>query len=181
MDIKKFVNTTSRAWAIPILASLHAGVAGRQAPLLAATGASRTAFAQSMDHLISIGLLERNPGYGHPLRPEFRLTQFGVSAATIANKIQSVTAEEDQGLLRRSWTLPVLTAIHRPSYFNDIKRNLRTITDRALSQSLKTMEVRSWVVRHVDEASRPPRTTYRAVNTGGLISSVTASEISFLG
>ena len=181
MDIEVFVNTTSRAWAIPILANLHAGIAGRQAPLLAATGASRTAFAQSMVHLISIGLLERNPGYGHPLRPEFRLTELGVSAAAIANKIQSVTAEEDQGLLRRSWTLPVLAAVHRPSHFNDIKRNLRTITDRALSQSLKTMEVRSWVHRHVDEAARPPRTIYRAVNTGGLISSVTVSEINFHG
>lgn len=179
MDIKAFVNTTSRAWAIPILSSLHAGIAGRQAPLLAATGASRTAFAQSMDHLISIGLLERNPGYGHPLRPEFRLTQLGASAAAIAHKIQSVTAKEDQDLLRRSWTLPVLTTIHRPSHFNDIKRNLRTITDRALSQSLKAMETRSWVQRSVDEAARPPRSIYRAMNTGGLISSVTATEISF--
>jgi len=179
MDIGTFVNTTSRAWAIPILANLHAGIAGRQAPLLAATGASRTAFAQSVEHLISMELLERNPGYGHPLRPEFRLTQLGVSAAAIANNIQSVTAEEDQDLLRRSWTLPVLTALHRPSHFNDIKRNLRTITDRALSQSLKTMEVRSWVLRSVDKAARPPRSIYCAVNTGGLISSVAASEVSF--
>lgn len=179
MDIETFVNTTSRAWAIPILANLHAGIAARQAPLLAATGASRTAFAQSMEHLISIGLLERNPGYGHPLRPEFRLTKLGVSAAAIAHRIQSVTAEEDQDLLRRSWTLPVLTAIHRPSHFNDIKRNLRTISDRALSQSLKAMETRSWVQRNVDEAARPPRSIYCAVNTGGLISSVAASEIIF--
>lgn len=179
MDIELFVNTTSRAWAIPILSNLHAGIAGRQAPLLAATGATRTAFAQSMDHLISIGLLERNPGYGHPLRPEFRLTQLGASAAAIAHKIQSVTADEDQDLLRRSWTLPVLTTIHRPSHFNDIKRNLRTITDRALSRSLKAMETRNWVQRSVDEAARPPRSIYRAMNTGGLISSVTATEISF--
>ena len=181
MDIEVFVNTTSRAWAIPILASLHAGIAGRQAPLLASTGASRTAFAQSMDHLISIGLLERNPGHGHPLRPEFRLTELGVSAAALASKIRNVTGEEDQDLLRRSWTLPVLTAIHRPSHFNDIKRNLRTITDRALSQSLKTMEVRSWVHRQVDETARPPRSVYHAVNTGGLISSVAASEVSLPG
>lgn len=180
MDIRLFVNTTSRAWAIPILSNLHAGVTGRQAPLLAATGASRTAFAQSMEHLISIGLLERSPGYGHPLRPEFRLTKLGISAAAIANRIQSLTADEDQDLLRRSWTLPVLTTIHRPSHFNDIKRNLPTITDRALSQSLKTLEVRNWVQRNVDEAARPPRAIYSAVNTGELISSVAATEICFV-
>ena len=178
MDIELFVNTTSRAWAIPILARLHEGTAGRQAPLLAATGASRTAFAQSMQHLIAMGLLERNPGYGHPLRPEFRLTPAGIAAAALAHNIQNVTSDGDQDLLRRSWTLPVLTAIHRPRHFNDIKRNLRTITDRALSQSLKVMEVRHWVHRQVDDTARPPRPLYRAVNTGGLIRSLTASEIS---
>ncbi|MBA83127.1 MAG: transcriptional regulator [Rhodobacteraceae bacterium] len=180
MDIKTLVNTTSRAWTIPILAQLHAGVAGRQAPLLAATGASRTAFAQSMEHLISIGLLERNPGYGHPLRPEFRLTKHGVTAATIASKILNVTADEDQGLLRRSWTVPVLTALHRPSHFNEIKRNLHTISDRALSQSLKTMEAKNWVQRNVDETARPPRPLYRAANTGALVSRVTAAEVRLL-
>jgi DNA-binding HxlR family transcriptional regulator len=180
MDIKFFVNVTSRAWALPILSNLHAGIAGRQAPLLAATGASRTAFAQSMDHLIKMGLLERNPGYGHPLRPEFRLTQIGVTFAAIANKIQSVSADEDQDLLRRSWTLPVLSTLHAPNHFNDIKRNLRTISDRALSQSLQSMEVRNWVHRSVDEAARPPRSIYSAVNTGGMISKVTAPEISFV-
>lgn len=180
MDIKLFVNITSRAWALPILASLHAGIAGRQAPLLAATGASRAAFAQSMDHLIAMGLLERNPGYGHPLRPEFRLTPLGLPAAALAHKIQNVTAEKDQDLLRRAWTLPVLTSLHAAHRFNDIKRNLPLITDRALSQSLKTMEVRSWVSRRIDDTARPPRSIYAAVNAGALISQATASEISFV-
>ncbi len=180
MHISSFVNITSKAWALPILSSLHAGVAGRQATLLAATGASRTAFAQSMDHLIKIGLLERNPGYGHPLRPEFRLTESGMTAAAIADKVQRVSKDDDQDLLRRSWTLPVLTSLQTPSRFNDIKRNLQTITDRALSQSLKSMEVRSWVHRSVDETARPPRSIYSAVNTGGMISRITGPEISFI-
>ena len=165
---------------MPILSSLHAGVAGRQAPLLVATGASRTAFAQSMEHLIKIGLLERNPGYGHPLRPEFRLTQLGKEAAAIADKVQRVSNHDDQDILRKSWTLPVLTSLQTPSHFNDIKRNLQTITDRALSQSLKSMEARNWVHRSVDEAARPPRPLYSAVNTGGLISKITGPEISFI-
>lgn len=180
MYIKLFVNITSRAWALPILSNMHDGIAGRQAPLLAATGASRATLAQSMDHLIKIGLLERNPGYGHPLRPEFRLTELGITAAAIANKIQSVSTDEDQDLLRRSWTLPVLTSLYTPSHFNDIKRNLQTITDRALSQSLKSMEVRNWVSRSVDETARPPRSIYSAVNTGEKVSKITAPEISFV-
>jgi DNA-binding HxlR family transcriptional regulator len=179
MYIESFVKITSKAWALSILSNLHTGTAARQAPLLAATGASRTAFVQSMDHLIQIGLIERNPGYGHPLRPEFRLTSLGISAAAIAHKIQSVTTDEDQGLLRRSWTLPILTSLHRSSRFNDIKRNLPSITDRALSQSLKNMESRSWVCRSIDETARPPRSIYTAVNTGEVISKTTAPEIRF--
>lgn len=180
MYIKSFVNITSRAWTLPILSSLHKGVAGRQATLLAATGANRTAFVQSLDHLIEMGLLERNPGYGHPLRPEFRLTQLGISAAAIANKIQNVSSDEDQDLLRRSWTLPVLASLHRPSHFNELKRSLQTITDRALSQSLKSMEKRNWVCRFVDENARPPRSIYSTVNKGCAISKVMAPEISFV-
>lgn len=179
MDIKIFVNITSKAWAIPILSRLHSGIAGRQAPLLAATGAGRTAFAQSMDHLIEIGLVERNPGYGHPLRPEFRLTQLGIKAAAIAQKIHDNSTEEDQPLLRRSWTLPVLTSLHTASHFSEIKRSLPMITDRALSQSLKSMEARNWVCRSVDGVARPPRSIYSAANRGALISQCLAPEISF--
>ncbi|MEP1768212.1 MAG: winged helix-turn-helix transcriptional regulator [Sulfitobacter sp.] len=179
MYIKSFVNITSKAWAMPILWNLHAGVAGRQAPLLSATGANRTAFTQSLEHLITLELLERNPGHGHPLRPEFRLTQHGVSAAALADKIHKASATADQGLLRKSWTLPVLTTLHEANHFNEIRRNLQTISDRALSQSLKSMEARNWVSRSVDQTARPPRSLYRAVNTGGMISRITAPEISF--
>jgi len=177
MDIDLFVNITSRAWALPILSNLHAGIAGRQAPLMVATGASRTAFAQSVEHLISIGLLERNPGYGHPLRPEFRLTAAGLSAAAIAHKIQSIAPSQDHKFLRRSWTLPVLTSLRRPIRFNEIKQNLPSITDRALSQSLQAMEAKTWVCRSVDESSRPPRSLYFPVNAGEELCKATATEI----
>ncbi|MEM7290201.1 MAG: winged helix-turn-helix transcriptional regulator, partial [Pseudomonadota bacterium] len=167
------------AWALSILANMHAGVVGRQAPLLTATGASRSAFAQSMDHLIEIGLMERNPGYGHPLRPEFRLTELGKTTGKITHQIYHVADDEDKFLLRRSWTLPILVSIHAPSYFNDIKKNLPSITDRALSQSLTSMENRNWVSRTVSQAARPPRPIYRAINAGGTISQIMRPEIHF--
>ena len=58
MDIEFLVKLTARAWSLSILARLDAGVPGRQAPLLAATGAGRTAIAQSLAHLHALGLLE---------------------------------------------------------------------------------------------------------------------------
>ncbi|WP_432449735.1 winged helix-turn-helix transcriptional regulator [Aliiroseovarius marinus] len=179
MDIALLVTITSRAWALPILAHLHAGIPGRQAPLVTATGAGRTAFAHSMDHLIAIGLIERNPGHGHPLRPEFRLTQRGSSAAKLASQILDVSGDEDQDLLRRAWTLPVLASLNSPRHFSEIKRDLPPITDRALSQSLKTMETRNWVSRQIDDLTRPPRSQYSAIRTGSIISNLAASAVTF--
>lgn len=170
MDIKTFVNITSRAWALSILAQFHKGVAGRQAPLLIATGASRTAFRQSMEHLIEIGLVERNPGYGHPLRPEFRLTKQGEVAAKFAFEAQQIADFKEHDILRRNWTIPVLISVREPQPFGEIRRNLPRITDRALSQSLHLLEDRQWIKRDIDGMSRPPKALYCAANAGSRIS-----------
>ena len=167
MDIDAIVKLTSRAWALEILALLHRGTPGRQAPLLAASGASRTAFVQSLTHLCDLGLLERNPGHGHPLRPEFRLTPAGTAMAAVADRVLSaVPKRADTSPLRRTWTLPILAVTQAPQHFTAIRDTLRTITDRALSLSLQRLQAQQWVMRSVSTADRPPRTLYRAVNAG---------------
>ena len=167
MDIAALVKLTSRAWSLQILALLHQGVPGRQAPLLAATTASRTSFAYSLEHLVELGLLERNPGHGHPLRPEFRLTNNGVKAAAIANGIvNAVPDDKEFALLRRTWTVPILALTDTPQRFSVIKSGLVTITDRALSTSLHQLEAREWLRRDIDTSSRVPFPTYLAINKG---------------
>jgi len=171
MDINLLVKITSRAWSLNILELLHNGIAGRQATLLAATKAGRTAFTQSLNHLIGLGLLERNPGHGHPLRPEYRLTAEGIRAAAIANSIKkAVPQPSEQILLRRAWTVPVLAVSHQPRYFSDFKNELVSITDRALSHSLNQLHTQNWLQRNIDVEARPPRPRYQATNTGALIS-----------
>lgn len=177
MDIAALVNITSRAWTLPILARLHEGTQARQAPLLAATGAGRTAFAQSLQHLIDIDLIERNPGHGHPLRPEFRLTAQGIEAAALAHAVHQATTPAGLPLLRRTWVLPILSTLQAPRHFNDIGRHLGRITDRALSQSLRIMEDHQWVLRDVSTASRPPRPLYSPINTGLALSRIAAPRI----
>lgn len=173
MDIKFIVNLSSRAWSLPVLASLHSGVPGRQAPLLVATGAGRTAFGQSMERLIDIGVVERNPGHGHPLRPEFRLTKLGEPIAALAFELQTIAGPQ-QDLLRRSWTLPTLCALGKYHHFNELKRALK-VTDRALSKALKELEEHQWVQRSVDESARPPRSIYTAIGPGAAISAAVYS------
>ncbi|EEA95391.1 winged helix-turn-helix transcriptional regulator [Pseudovibrio sp. JE062] len=167
MDIKALVKLTSRAWSLNILAHLHAGVPGRQAPLLAASGASRTSFAASLEHLVELGLLERNPGHGHPLRPEFRLTPKGVRAAEIASRIVNAVPNDNEfSLLRKSWTVPILALTATPQRFSSIRSDLATITDRALSASLVRLEEREWIRRDINTTQRVPFPTYCAANTG---------------
>ncbi len=170
MDIELLVNLTSRAWSLKILALLQGGVPGRQAPLIAASKASRTAFAASLDHLFRLGLLERNPGYGHPLRPEFRLTERGSIAAVLAGRVAEIVPDDNSfALVRRSWTVPILAVTAAPTRFSTIRDGLAPITDRALSQSLVTLEKQNWIRREIDVSQRVPFPTYRAVNAGHLI------------
>lgn len=170
MDIADLVKLTSKAWAIPILAQFGAGVAGRQAPLLRATGASRTAFGQSLSHLQTVGLLERNPAHGHPLRPEFRLTDQGKTLAAPALSILELAQDTPhEALIRRMWVLPLLAITHQPQGFSALAAALNPITDRALSQALQRLQKADWIARDVDIAARPPRATYQAHQTGDRI------------
>jgi DNA-binding HxlR family transcriptional regulator len=164
MDIDLLVKLTARAWSLPILALMHRGTPGRQAALLSATGAGRTAFTQSLHHLIALNLILRTPGHGHPLRPEYQLSATGIPAAAMADRV--LLSSTPLPILRRSWTLPILAVSGTPLSFTAIKRNVGTITDRALSQTLKSLEDHNWLARDVSQHSSPPRAQYRAVNTG---------------
>ncbi|WP_348520776.1 winged helix-turn-helix transcriptional regulator [Algicella marina] len=165
------VKLTTRAWSLRILALMHRGTPGRQATLLAACGAGRTSFSHSLAHLEKLRLLERNPGHGHPLRPEFRLTTEGAAMARLADRIEAASpGTEEAALLRRAWTVPVLAVSREPRHFSQIKGQLGGITDRALSQSLKTLTAADWLERWVNPAGHPPRPVYRAANAGAEIS-----------
>ena len=178
MDINSLVKITARAWSLTILARMHRGTPGRQAALLADTGASRTAFAASLAHLVELGLLERNPGHGHPIRPEYRLTKRGIEAAAIADQVKNLAPQTNETtLLRRAWTLPVLAVSATPQHFTDIKVALGPITDRALSQSLKQLQSAQWMARDINVDVAPPRTLYRAVGAGLDIGRATGLEM----
>ncbi|MCK0068257.1 winged helix-turn-helix transcriptional regulator [Kordiimonas laminariae] len=167
MNIAYLVKLTSKAWSLKILALLHSGTPARQAPLLAATEASRSSFTSSLAHLMELGLVEKNPGHGHPLRPEFRLTPEGIIAAAMASRIiEIVTKETDFSLIRRNWAVPILAVTQTPQRFSHIKTGLETITDRALSKSLGILEEQEWLKRDIDLSHRAPFPTYHAINKG---------------
>jgi len=69
MDKLYLVNLCSRSWALTALQLIERGTSARVSPLAAAAGCGRTAMSASVSHLLEMGLLERNPGAGHPMRP----------------------------------------------------------------------------------------------------------------
>ncbi len=177
MDIETLVKTTSRAWSLSILAAMHAGIPGRQAPLLVAIGAGRTALGHSLTHLVNLDLLERNPGHGHPLRPEYRLTPRGAGMSRIAHRITSLAKHSQADfLLRRAWIVPVLAVSRQPRYFGEIKDRLPPITDRALSQTMKQLHAHRWINREPDSSHRLRRPLYQAANLGAQISQALCAD-----
>lgn len=177
MDISQLVNLTARAWAPTILVLMAEGVPGRQAVLLARSGAPRSAFAGSMLRLIELGLVQRNPGHGHPLRPEFVLTQDGRAIAPRFSAALRAIPNDSARLLRRTWSLPILCALDQPRGFSALSARLPAVTDRALSQGLKLLTPAGLLSREVDSAAHPPRVRYARAPLGARVAAPLADQI----
>ncbi len=50
-------------------------------------GVGRDSLRRAMEALICLGYAQRNEGYGHPLRPEYVITDAGRSAADLASRL----------------------------------------------------------------------------------------------
>lgn len=151
-----------RRWCVPILARLHADGGCKFVTLTHTLKAQPTAVRDALDHLISIGLVRRNSGYGHPLRPEYLMTRKGEALApAAANLDERLIALDLRELGLRRWTLPVLGAVGalQPARFVALSTALGDITPRALSLSLRDLGGAHLLTREVVD-EHPPRTEY---------------------
>jgi DNA-binding HxlR family transcriptional regulator len=153
-----------RRWSVPALAELHrTGGGGRFAPLAHRLSAHRVALRDSLDALIELGLLARNPGYGHPARPEYVLTAAGSAVAPHCDALLATLRRRglvDRGL--RKWPLPVLQAVGGgAARYGEVRRLLPFITDRSLAGALKELEQLGLVRRRVVR-EYPPVAEYEA-------------------
>ncbi len=150
-------------WAVPALAELHRSKGAKLVTLARRTGASSGSMRQTMSHLIELGWVRRNPGYGHPLRPEYLLTKRGERVGpACAQLMAAIESSLDMNVALKKWTLPALQAIGRgPSRFGEIASRLTGITDRALARSLHDLQQESLVQRDIHDG-RPPFAAYHA-------------------
>ncbi len=167
MNKSQLVTICSRSWSLMALRLLADGTASRVSPLAAAAGCGRTSMSASVVHLGELGLVERNPGYGHPLRPEFRLTRSGKALAAWAADLYGIAeTDQDRLLIRSKWSLPLISCLPDETRYSELRRQLHPVSDRALSQCLGHLSDGQWVHRSVSVNTSPPAVSYRAIHNG---------------
>jgi DNA-binding HxlR family transcriptional regulator len=154
-------------WSVPILAELHRQRGSRFVTLSRGLGMSRESLRRTLAALVESGLVGRNPGYGHPLRPEYVLTTSGEALARACGPLVDRLREddlEDVGL--KKWSMPVVFALAAgPRRFSELRDLLKGISPRALALALKDLEAADLVDRRVTD-DYPPATVYRLTETG---------------
>ena len=154
-------------WAVPVLAELHRGYGGRFVNLTHNLGVGRESLSRTLAFLTEAGLIRRNPGHGHPLRPEYLLTEAGAQLAEPAAALTDLLHElgaSDVGL--KKWSLPILVVLtDGERRFSELRNALPGTSNRALTLALKDLESAELVTRTVT-TGYPPTTSYGATQTG---------------
>jgi DNA-binding HxlR family transcriptional regulator len=145
-------------WAPPVLALLDQRGGVRFVELQRKLGVTREPLQRALEALIALGYVRRNEGYGHPLRPEYLITDDGRAAASLATRVSSSKVRDT---LLRKWSVPVLAALAEPRRFSELRVALPSVTPRALALALRDLEDDGLVRREV-RPTRPPSTVYRS-------------------
>jgi DNA-binding HxlR family transcriptional regulator len=163
-DIRRtdFETLFHRKWSIPILAELKRQGGSKFVTLQNRLEISPTALRQTLDHLIERNVVVRNPGYGHPMRPEYVLTSEGQPVAAKCRDL--IDAVDDHRVIRvllMKWSLPTLLAIAAGTLrFSDLRASVSSVTARALALFLKEAQAAGVVNRELTDGY-PPTTEYR--------------------
>ncbi len=176
--IRSLLPIFHRRWAGPVLVLLGQPATARTgrarlSAMAATLDANREAVRQAVRALEEVGAVERNPGHGHPLRPELRLTERGRWLAPGFQALhQALTEVGQRELALRKWPMPVLYAIgDGPTRFGAIAEQLPGVTDRALSQALRDLRS-AGLVRRATTEDTPPRPTYGASGRGSTVAAI---------
>ena len=101
-----------RRWAVPVLAQLHKDRGAKMITLTNSLGVRRESLRATLDELIEHGWIARNPGYGHPMRPEYLLTRRGEKLGPTCVRLMALL--RNMGIQRtalRKWSMPITLAL----------------------------------------------------------------------
>ena len=154
-------------WLVPLMAHVGEADGSRFAVMLKRLGLSRSALTASLAQLQEAGWLRRNPGHGHPLRPEYILTVAGEPVAAFCIRVMAqrvkLGLEPDQ---MPRWSLPLIARLDgERARFSALRTALRPVTPRALSLTLKQMLSTDLVDRALEDEF-PPIAIYGLTSRG---------------
>lgn len=152
---------------MPTLALLHRWKGAKFVTLHKKLSASVGSMRTTVDALIEHGHVMKNPGYGHPMRPEYVLTESGLLIGESCDRLlQAIDEAEARQLALSKWTMPVVYALRPGSRrFGQLRTECGKVTDRALTQALKALIWGGLVQREVTE-SYPPSVEYSLTPAG---------------
>jgi DNA-binding HxlR family transcriptional regulator len=160
-------------WTAPILAELWSSQGCKYVTLRHRLGVADCPLRQALDAAIAGGLVIRNPGYGHPSRPEYLVVE---GAEPIARRCgATVEALERLGVLRiglNRWSMPVLFRLSRGAdRFGEIRAGDAPISPRALARALRDLIDAGLVARSVS-AAIPVCVEYRLSEQGRWLAAI---------
>lgn len=167
-DIEFLMRLFHHRWAVPVLAGMAASGGGRAVQLASAMGASRGGVRDALGSLVDLRLVIRNPGHGHPLRPEYVLTTRGEHVGAAAARIVELTRRWSiEDIAFRKWPLPVAYRLgDEGARFSELRARVPGITDRALSDALRALGS-ARLAERVVHPGYPPAVEYLPTELAG--------------
>lgn len=154
-------------WALPVMAILSREGGARFAVIARRYAMSHHSLTRCLDHLRGCGWVMPNPGHGHPLRPEYLLSEGGCIVGALCERI--LDERERLGLAAADlsrWSLPLVASlVPEWSRFGELQARLAPVTPRALSQTLQTMIGHDLVRRRLEDRF-PPLPLYGLTGRG---------------
>ena len=154
-------------WMAAVLADIGAHKGARFVALINRLSLPRDTLTRTLEAAQALGWVMRNPGHGHPLRPEYILTREGARIAEIATRQLSAQARVGlaPGTLTR-WGLPIIYSLDAGfARFNDLSRALAVASPRALSQGLRALTANDLITRILID-DYPPISSYSLTENG---------------
>ncbi len=161
-DLAALIRLCHHRWAIPVVARLGSTRGAKHVTLANQLAIPRESLTRTLEALIAADLVMRNPGYGHPMRPEYILAPFGEAiarpAAAVMDRLHRLAAADT---CLNKWPLPILAAMRfGAERFGDLRASLPGVTPRAHALALKSLLDAGLVERRLlDE--HPPASVYR--------------------
>jgi DNA-binding HxlR family transcriptional regulator len=136
-NLEPLVSLLHYRWALPILAELYRSNGCKFVTLVTRLSLSKDALSRTLTALLEQDLVMRNPGYGHPLRPEYILTARGQQIGQAAFELmQTLERLGISNIALKKWSLPIVLVLQDQTRFTDLLENLPGLTTRALALSL---------------------------------------------